>query len=74
MHSPARIPLHAFPYVPRCDVFIMNLHVSIDTAQVCEPIILYTLHTPFIHLYYHSYTYVHPLYHVYTPYIHPTHL
>ena len=34
-------------------------------GQVREPIILYpsyTLYTPFIHLHYHIYTYVHPSY------------
>ena len=42
--------------------------------SVREPVILYTLYTPFIHLYYHIYTYVHTFIHVYTPYIHLTHL
>ena len=36
-------------------------------AKVCAPIIVYALYTPFIHLYCHTYTYVHPLY----MYIHP---
>ena len=47
------------------------------TRQVREPIILYTLYTPFIHLHYHIYTYIHRytcIHTICTPNIHLTHL
>ena len=46
--------------------------VDIGDDQYVNPLFytLYTLYTPFIHLHYHIYTYVHPLYmyihHIYT--------
>ena len=66
---------------------VASLHPRVRGRRTlqCEPIILYTLFIPFLHLHYHIYTYVHPLYmythHIYTmytpntplytPYIHP---
>ena len=50
---------------------MFRLHPNAEITYVKPS--YYTLYTPFIHLYYHIYTYVHPLYmyiHVYTPYIH----
>ena len=49
-----------------------DFYYCVDFEAVRETIILYTLHAPFIHLHYHTYTYVHPLYmyihHIYVIY------
>ena len=45
-----------------------------SAVRVKLSIIVYTLYTPFIHLYSRTYTFVHPLYMYIRPYIHRTHL
>ena len=64
--------------VVKCMVEVAMLWTAKEAAssavRVKLSIIVYTLYTPFIHLYSRTYTFVHPLYMYIRPYIHRTHL